>query len=106
MTGLCSVYITCAQSREAETIARALVDEHLAACVNILGPARSVYRWQGAREESDEIALIAKTRLALFDALAARVRALHSYETPCITAWPIVAGDGDYLDWLRRESGD
>jgi periplasmic divalent cation tolerance protein len=104
MTGLCSVYITCARDDEAEAIARALVDERLAACVNILGPVRSVYRWQGARQESDEIALIAKTRMALFDALAARVKALHSYAVPCITAWPIAAGDGDYLDWLRRES--
>ena len=100
-----SVYIVAADMAEAERIAEALVAERLAACVNILGGARSIYRWQGAVERAEEVAMIAKTAEALFDKLAARVRALHSYATPPIVAWPIVAGDAAYLDWIAGETG-
>lgn len=89
---------------EADRIARALVGERLAACVNILGAVRSVYRWQGAVERADEVAMIVKTTEALFERLAARVRTLHSYDTPAIVAWPIVAGDAAYLDWIAGET--
>jgi periplasmic divalent cation tolerance protein len=99
-----SVYVVCADMAEADRIAEALIQDRLAACVNILGAIRSVYRWQGAIERADEIALIAKTRADLFDALAARVRALHSYDTPAIVAWANVAGDAAYLDWIRTET--
>jgi len=100
-----SVYVVAADIVEAERIAEALVAERLAACVNILGPASSVYRWKGAVERAAEIALIAKSRRDLFDRLAARVRELHSYDTPAIVAWPIVAGDRAYLDWIAAETG-
>ena len=100
-----SVYIVAADTAEAEFIAEALVAERLAACVNILGNIRSVYRWQGAVEHAEEVAIIAKTTEAVFDKLAARVRALHSYDTPAIVAWPIVAGDAAYLDWIGAETG-
>ena len=100
-----SVYIVAADMAEADRIAEVLVAERLAACVNILGGVRSVYRWQGAVERADEVAMIAKTTEALFDPLAARVRALHSYDTPAIVAWPIVAGDAAYLDWIGAETG-
>ena len=100
-----SVYVTAANPEEAHRIADVLVGERLAACVNILGPVRSVYRWKGQVERNDEIALIAKTQKSLFDRLAARVRALHSYDTPAIVAWPIVAGDAAYLDWIGEETG-
>jgi periplasmic divalent cation tolerance protein len=99
-----SVYIVAADMAEAERIAEALVDDRLAACVNILGGIRSVYRWQGAVERADEVAMIAKTTEALFQQLSARVRALHSYDTPAIVAWPIVAGDATYLDWIAAET--
>ena len=89
---------------EADRIAEALIDERLAACVNILGKIRSVYRWQGKIERADEVAMIAKTTEALFETLAARVRALHSYDTPAIVAWPIVAGDAAYLAWIAAET--
>jgi len=105
MTQTISVYIITVDVAEAERIAEALVAERLAACVNILGDVRSVYRWQGAVERADEVAMIAKTTEALFDALNARVRALHSYDTPAIVAWPIVAGDAAYLDWIVAETG-
>jgi len=100
-----SVYIVTADMPEAERIAEALVAERLAACVNILGTVRSVYRWQGAVERADEVAMIAKTTEAQFDALSVRVRALHSYDTPAIVAWPIVAGDAAYLEWIGAETG-
>ncbi len=89
---------------EAEHIADALVADRLAACVNILGDVRSVYRWQGQIERADEVALIAKTRDALFDRVASRVRDLHSYDTPAIVAWPIIAVDPDYLAWVLTET--
>lgn len=100
-----SVYIVAADKAEAERIAEALVAERLAACVNVLGAVRSIYRWQGAVERADEVAMIAKTTETLFEPLAARVKALHSYETPAIVAWPIVAGDHAYLGWIDAETG-
>jgi periplasmic divalent cation tolerance protein len=100
-----SVYIVAVDMAEAERIAEALVDERLAACVNILGGVRSVYRWHGAVERPDEIAMIAKTTQGRFEPLAARVRTLHSYDTPAIVAWPIVAGDAAYLDWIAAKTG-
>ena len=100
-----SVYIVAADMTEAERIAEALVAERLAACVNILGSVSSIYRWQGAVERAEEVAMIAKSTEALFEPLAARVRALHSYDTPAIVAWPIVAGDAAYLGWIAAETG-
>ncbi len=99
-----SVYIVTADAAEAGRIAEALVAEHLAACVNILGPVQSIYRWQEKVERAGEVALIAKTRQALFERLAVRVRALHSYDTPAIVAWPIVSGDAAYLAWIEAET--
>ena len=99
-----SVYIVAADAAEADRIAVALVQDRLAACVNILGTVRSVYRWQGAIERAEETALIAKTTRKQFDSLAERVRALHSYEVPAIVAWPIVAGDAAYLGWIHAET--
>ena len=101
-----SVYIVAADTGEADRIAEALVAERLAACVNILGAVRSVYRWQGAVERADEVALIAKSRTALLERLSARVRELHSYDTPAIVAWPILGGDAAYLDWIGSETSE
>lgn len=97
------VYITAASPEEAATLARALVSERLAACVNRL-PVESIYRWQGAVEEAGEVLLIVKTRRAALDALAARVRALHSYTVPEIIALPVIAGWPPYLTWIADET--
>ncbi|MBI1272520.1 MAG: divalent cation tolerance protein CutA [Alphaproteobacteria bacterium] len=102
MTGILFTYITCKDAAEAEKIAAALVGEKLAACVNILPPITSIYEWQGKVEKGAEVAMVAKTRAGLFEKVAARVRALHSYETPCIVALPVAAGDAAFLDWVRR----
>ena len=100
-----SVYIVATDDTEAQRIAEALVADRLAACVNVLGPVSSTYRWKGAVERASETALVAKSRRDLFDRLVTRVRALHSYETPAIVAWPIIAGDAAYLEWIAAETG-
>ena len=66
-----------------------MVEERLAACINILGPVRSIYRWQGAIETADEVAAIFKTTNERADALIARIAGLHSYDVPCVVTWPI-----------------
>jgi periplasmic divalent cation tolerance protein len=98
------VLITAPDAETGAKIARALVDERLAACVNVLASVRSIYRWEGAVQEAAEVLLIAKTRADREDALARRVRALHPYELPEILALPAVGGSAAYLDWVRAES--
>jgi periplasmic divalent cation tolerance protein len=98
------VYVTCADLAEARRIGRALVEERLAACVN-LRPHESIYRWQGAVEEAAEVGLLAKTTRAAWPALEARVRALHGYTLPCIVAWPLAEGLADYCDWIADSVG-
>jgi len=96
-----SVYAVFANAEEAERIARAMVEERLAACINILGPVRSIYWWQGAVETSEEVAAIFKTSHASADALITRIAALHSYEVPCIATWPIDKILGSYAEWVE-----
>lgn len=98
------VYVTAADAAEAERIGRTAVGERLAACANILDGMRSLYWWQGRLEEAQETVLILKTTNERLDALIARVRALHSYDCPCIEALEVVAGNPDYLAWLARET--
>lgn len=98
------IYMTAGSPDEARRIARVLVDERLAACVNIIDGMTAIYRWEGAVEEGLETVMIAKTRRDRFDDLARRVRELHSYAVPCIVEIPLGRGDAPYLDWLRAES--
>ena len=81
-----------------------LVESRLAACVNVMAPIRSIYSWKGELCRSEEIPFIAKTDDDRFEALAARVRALHSYETPCIVALPVARGDADFLAWITEST--
>lgn len=104
MADYISVYITISTQTAADRVARALVEEKLAACVNVLPPARSIYRWHGHIEVNDEIILIAKSRKSLFPQIEARVRELSSYACPCIIAWPIEAGHQPYLDWIGQQT--
>lgn len=97
------VYVTAANADEARTIGRALVEEGLAACVNLPAPHTAIYRWEGAIAEDAEQALIAKTTAARFDDLARRVRALSSYDLPCIVALPAMAGDPGFLTWVAMQ---
>ena len=88
-----------ASAEEAERLAEALLAEGLAACVQI-APIRSRYVWKGEVQREDEQLLVIKTRQDLFEPLRARIRALHSYETPEVLALPALAGDADYLAWM------
>ena len=101
MSGAVVIQTTTASVEDAERIAEALVAERLAACVQIAA-IRSRYVWKGEVQREDEQLLLIKTRESLFDAVRARIRALHSYETPEIIAMPLVAGDADYLAWLSE----
>ncbi len=85
-------------------MAEALVRERLAACVNLIPSALSIYHWQGKIEKSSEVILVAKSRTGLFTKIENAVKALSSYECPCIVAMPIVAGSADYLEWLGKET--
>lgn len=100
-----SVYAVFANAEEAERIGIAVVEERLAACVNILGGVRSIYRWQGTVERSDEVAAIFKTTQARADALITRITGLHSYDVPCIATWPIDKVLAGYADWVEGSVG-
>jgi len=95
------VFITTANSEEAARLADMLVEQRLAACVQILPEMESVYRWQGKIERQKEVLLIAKTTKSRFEELERKARAIHSYETPEIVAWPLAAGSPPYLEWLN-----
>ena len=103
MTPALVVFCTCGSPDEASRIANALVEERLAACVNIVPPIRSIYRWQGAVEQAAETLLLIKTTAERFPALRDRIQGLHSYEVPEIIAVPIYDGSAAYLSWLSGE---
>jgi periplasmic divalent cation tolerance protein len=96
------VNITCGNMEEAEKISKALVEEKLVACANILGGIKSIFWWEGKVERSPEVAVTMKTVRNNFDKVAARVRELHSYQVPEIIALPIVEGSKDYLQWIEN----
>jgi len=96
-----SVYAIFANGEEAERIGRTVVEERLAACINILGPVRSIYRWKGEVESADEVAAIFKTSNDSADRLIARVATLHSYDVPCIASWPIDKILANYAAWVE-----
>jgi len=98
------IYITAGSAEEARHVARALVEERLAACANVLGALTSFYWWQGELQEDAEVAVIAKTTEAQLDRLIERVKALHSYDCPCVVALPIEAGNPAFLDWIAAET--
>ncbi|MHB8846777.1 MAG: divalent-cation tolerance protein CutA [Nitrospirota bacterium] len=100
MTDAIIILITAGSADEAAVIARTLVDEHLAACVNILPGVRSFFFWEGATQDASETLMICKSRSPLLAAVIARVRSLHSYSVPEIIALPIAGGLPDYLAWL------
>jgi len=95
------VLITASSKDEAAKIGTALVDEHLAACVNIVPEVRSLFFWEGKTRDEREILLICKSRLPRMEKLVARVKSLHSYTVPEVIALPIVAGSREYLDWVQ-----
>lgn len=103
MTDVVMVWTTVPVGEAGEAIARALVDERLAACVSIHGPMTSVYRWQGRVTAGDERQLIIKTTDGRVPALRARLAALHPYELPELLVLRVMDGSSTYLDWVRQE---
>jgi periplasmic divalent cation tolerance protein len=95
---------TCKDRRQAAAIAKALVAEKLAACVNIVPNVSSVYAWKGKIEEGREVLLVIKSRASLSKRLAARIRALHSYSVPEVVTVKIASGNPDYLRWIREST--
>ena len=103
MTDRIIVLSTCSSPEEARSIAGELVSSRLAACVNVVPALSSIYRWQGAVEESSEWLLIVKTRRDLFDAVRKKIEEMHSYQVPEALALPVVDGAPAYLDWWDGE---
>ena len=98
--GAVLVLITCANEEQGASLARTLVEERLAACVNLVGQVRSIYRWQDKIEDDRETLLLVKTGKAMLSKLERRVRELHTYDVPEIMALSFDRGSKPYLDWL------
>jgi periplasmic divalent cation tolerance protein len=98
------VFITVPSREVGHEIATLLVEENLAACVNIVTGITSIYRWQDAIERDDELLLIAKTKSSYFERLATTVKRVHPYEVPEVIALPVVAGSNEYLAWIDTET--
>lgn len=105
MSDLVQVLTTAGSEEEAGLIAELLVERRLAACVQVVGPITSRYRWQGAIEEEREWQCLAKTTRAAYEAVEAAIREVHSYDEPEIIATPIVVGSASYLDWIEENVG-
>jgi periplasmic divalent cation tolerance protein len=105
MTDKIVVFSTCDSEEQAGRIAIALVEQRLAACVNVLPGVRSVYRWKGEIQEGAEWLLVIKSRRGLMDQLRVTIGKMHTYEVPELLALPVVDGSESYLAWLDREMG-
>ena len=103
-TAVVVLLFTAASAEEATRIGRILVEERLAACVNVLPSVRSIYRWKGKVEDGSEALALVKTRRENLDRLIARIKALHAYEVPEAIALEVVAGNPDYLAWVAENS--
>ena len=99
--GYILIYVTCPNKNSAKKIAKELLEEKLIACANIAN-IDSMYSWKGKVEESKEVLLLAKTRSSLFKKIKKRILDLHSYEVPCIISLPIIKGNKEYLEWIKK----
>lgn len=106
MTDKIVVLSTCATKKDAEKLARALLEERLAACVTVVPRIRSFYRWKDAIEVTDEFLLVIKSSRELFDALSSALEKTHTYEVPEVLALPVVEGAANYLNWLQANLQD
>jgi len=105
MSEIATVYAVFGSRDEAESIGRAMIEKRLAACVNIFGPARSIYRWDGSIEHAEEIPALFKTKAASAERLISAIAELHSYDVPAICQWPIERAAAGYPDWVLNEMG-
>lgn len=100
-----TLYAVFADLAEAQRIGRQMIEEQLAACVNILQPCRSIYRWEGAIETASEVPAVFKTTMDAADRLIERITELHSYAVPALAVWPIAKLPAAYGDWVERSVG-
>lgn len=100
----CFVYMTAESESQAREIGRTLIEERLAACVNVIDGMKSLYWWQDKVEEGAESVVIAKTRETLVTRLTERVKQVHSYECPCVVTLSITGGNADFLSWIDTET--
>jgi len=105
MTEFLQVSTATDKREDAERISKAIVENRLAACVQITGPITSIYWWKDKMVETEDWLLIMKTRKEVYSRLEQAIKNFHPYEVPEIAAVPIVAGNGDYLDWVGKETG-
>jgi periplasmic divalent cation tolerance protein len=98
------IYSTFPDEQSAKSLARVLVEQKLAACVNLYPAITSIYEWEGAIEMAAEVAVFIKTRRALADRVIALSHPLHPYTVPCFLVLPVVGGNEDYLAWLREQT--
>lgn len=103
MHSIIQVVTTTDRKEDAERIAGALVEERLAACVQVIGPILSTYRWKGRVERAEEWQCWAKTEAGLYKDVEKAIRAIHPYELPEIVALPVLRGSPEYIDWLHGE---
>lgn len=103
MDNVLIVFTNCPDAQSAGALAQHLVEQKLAACVNVLGACNSVYRWRGAVERADEVPVLIKTTGAAYDRLVIAIRSQHPYELPEIVAVRVEAGLPEYLNWVRSE---
>jgi len=100
------LYVTAPHKQQAEAIAQMLLEQRLAACINILPGMTSFYRWEGELQRTEECLLLAKTHAHHLETIIARVCAMHSYEVPCILALPVAGGHEAFLRWAECETAD
>jgi periplasmic divalent cation tolerance protein len=105
-TNICEVVITASDPGWLAAFARSLVDDRLVACGQTIASIRSIYRWQGAIEDEAEARVALHTRTSLVPAIVERANRDHPYEVPCVIAFPVVAGNPAYTDWVLAETQD
>jgi len=103
-SGSIVVLVTCGSEEEALKIANTLVEDHLAACVNLVSPIRSIYRWEGKIWDEKEWLLVIKTQKQRFGEVEKKVKSLHSYSVPEIISLPIIEGSTSYLNWIKENT--
>jgi len=96
------VLVTCSSREEAEKISKTLVEEKLAACVNIISTIKSIFWWEGKIDEAEEHLLIIKTKAEKIENLIAKIKGLHSYSVPEIISLPVLEGNKEYLTWIEK----
>ena len=103
-TDICEVIVTAGDAETLVKLTRTLVDERLAACGQNIASIRSIYRWDGAVQDDPEARVALHTKVSLVPELTERVKALHSYDVPCVIALPVVGGNADYIEWVLSET--